>query len=498
MQANYPDQWNLYLLALDQMHVGDQEDPLSYYAIAILYGRIQTLATYAPEDQRERYQWAANSFRIPYWDWSLGDGGGGVPDFFVTETTMVDTPEGRRIEIWNPLYKYTFKSIPDGFDDKFMRINHTVRWPASEHPWEDSRQSEFVGSYAGVRRSVQDQVALAFRQSDFKGFWNAIEQVHGWIHGTIGGGYSSTTGGRGHMWPLEYSSYEPLFWLHHTNVDRLFALWQVQNPDAHLQPSNVGSAGNVFVADGDTVDGETPLLPFWRKPGSFWNTNEAMDWRLFGYDYPETRAGSGASAGATIAQLYSGSARERMTSGQTAGSTHHSFSADEAEYTDWVINASAAPLDLPPTFVVQFSLVGDFSSDASTGVGMWSTMLPAGHNQVKRLVREVELLSKRATVEDMTLHGTVSLTSSLLDQIEAGNLQSLDEKDVVPFLKDKLSWKIYGGVGTQLPDSSLYSIRINIASETARIPSDPNAPIAYSNTTIAHSEVTAGKMGGAN
>jgi hypothetical protein len=54
------------------------------------------------------------------------------------------------------------------------------------------------------------------------------------------------------------------------------------------------------------------------------------------------------------------------------------------------------------------------------------------------------------------------------------------------------------GVGTQLPDSSLYSIRINIASETARIPSDPNAPIAYSNTTIAHSEVTAGKMGGAN
>jgi tyrosinase len=78
---------------------------------------------------------------------------------------------------------------------------------------------------------------------------------------------------------------------------------------------------------------------------------------------------------------------------------------------------------------------------------MWSTMLPAGHNQVKRLVREVELLSKRATVEDMTLHGTVSLTSSLLDQIEAGNLQSLDEKDVVPFLKDKLSWKIYGVSG---------------------------------------------------
>lgn len=230
----------------------------------------------------------------------------------------------------------------------------------------------------------------------------------------------------------------------HSNVDRLFALWQVQNPDAHLQPTNVGNAGNVFVADGDIVDGDTPLLPFRRDPGSFWTTNEAMEWRLFGYDYPETRAGSGSSAGATIAQMYSGSARRRITSVQTAGLTHFSTSTDEAEYTDWVINTSAAPLDLPPTFVVQFSLVGDFSSDASTDVGMWSIMLPAGHGLAERLDREVELLSKRATAGDMTLHGTVSLTSSLLDQIEAENLQSLDEKDVVPFLKDKLSWKIYG------------------------------------------------------
>ncbi|KAF3046339.1 hypothetical protein E8E12_002768 [Didymella heteroderae] len=435
-----------------------------------LYTRIQTLVTYAPEDQRERYQWAANSFRIPYWDWSLGEGGGGVPSFFITETTMVATPEGRNIEIWNPLYQYTFKSIPDGFDDKFKSMNHTVRWPASESPWEDSRQNEFVASFANLRRSIQDQVAVAFRRSDFNGFWEAVEQVHGWVHGTVGGGYSSGTGGRGHMWPLEYSSYEPLFWLHHANVDRLFALWQTENPSAHLQPTNVGSAGNVFVEDGDTVDGDTPLLPFRRNPGSFWTTNEAMNWRLFGYDYPET---------------------------QTAGATNPYLSTDETEYTDWVIKTSAAPLDLPPTFVVHFSLVGDFSSDASTDVGMWSIMLPVGHNQVKRLTRKVELPSKRPTVEDMTLHGTVSLTSSLLDEIEAGILQSLDEEDVVPFLKEKLSWKIYGGDGTQLPDSSLNSIRIDIASETARIPSDTNAPIVFSNTTTTHSEVTAGKMGGA-
>lgn len=34
MQANYPDQWNLYLLALDQIHVADEADPFSYYGLA--------------------------------------------------------------------------------------------------------------------------------------------------------------------------------------------------------------------------------------------------------------------------------------------------------------------------------------------------------------------------------------------------------------------------------------------------------------------------------
>lgn len=286
--------------------------------------------------------------------------------------------------------------------------------------------------------------------------------VHGWVHGAIGGGYSSDVGGKGHMWPLEYSSYEPLFWLHHAyvflhpkykttrlmkafrNVDRLFALYQAEHPDAKLHPSNVGSAGNVFVEDNSVVDGDTPLLPFRRNPGSFWTTNEAMDWKLFGYDYADIGAASSASAQATVARLYSGSARSRLGADQS-GNLKHSLLADtqDATYTDWVINATAAPLELPPTFVVQFSLVGDFSSDEPTRVGMWPVLMPGDHNQAKRSLRETKGLAGRATAAEMTLHGVVSLTSSLLDKIDAGELQSLDENDVVPFLKDKLSWKVY-------------------------------------------------------
>ena len=169
-----------------------------------------------------------------------------------------------------------------------------------------------------------------------------------------------------------------------------------------------------------------------------------MDWRLFGYDYPETQSANTAFAQATVAQLYSGSSRGRLASGQTGGVGHQFMSGTKnASYTDWVINTSAAPLDLPPTFVVQFSLVGDFSSDAPTDVGMWFVLMPMDHNKAKRSLREAEKLTKRATAADMTMHGTISLTSSLLDQIEAGKLQSLAERDVVPFLMEKLTWKVY-------------------------------------------------------
>ncbi|OSS49874.1 hypothetical protein B5807_05870 [Epicoccum nigrum] len=432
---------------------------------------------------------------MPFWDWSQGDQSGDVPDFFMTDTVQVDTPDGQRIEIWNPLFKFDFKPVPQGFEGKWTRLDHTLRWPASENAWEDSREHEFANSFASMRRQVQDQVAVAFRQSNLNDFWQATEMVHGWIHGAIGGGYAANTGGRGHMWPLEYSSYEPLFWLHHANIDRLFALYQTQNPSASLQPSDVGTAGNVFVADHSVVDGDTPLLPFRRDHNTFWTTNEIMDWRRFGYDYPDTQGKSTAQAQATVARLFSGNAREKFAAGQTAGFSLHSIpNSDDSAYTDWNIVAAAAPLGLPPTFVVQFSLAGDSSSDASTDVGMWSVLMPEGHSMHKRAV---ERLTKQVTAADTTLHGTISLTTSLLDHVEANTLESLDERDVVPFLREKLSWKLFSGDGVQLPDTSLNAIKIEVSSQTARVPRDSNTPIEYENNTVTHTEVTTEKLGGA-
>lgn len=35
---------------------------------------------------------------------------------------------------------------------------------------------------------------------------------------------------------LDYSAFDPAFWLHHAMIDRCFALWQALYPDSYVEP----------------------------------------------------------------------------------------------------------------------------------------------------------------------------------------------------------------------------------------------------------------------
>jgi tyrosinase len=76
-------------------------------------------------DRLARYAAAANSFRMPYWDWAQGEDAGPVPEFFITKKIDVIYPDGMKETIWNPLYAFYFHPInPDGFEKK-VRITFT-------------------------------------------------------------------------------------------------------------------------------------------------------------------------------------------------------------------------------------------------------------------------------------------------------------------------------------------------------------------------------------
>jgi tyrosinase len=225
------------------------------------------------------------------------------------------------------------------------------------------------------------------------------------------------------------------------NVDRLYAMYQARHPDRVFAPTNIGSNGNVWLEEGTTVDEKTLLLPFRKSSGSFWTTSDARNTTTLGYAYPETMKISGQSeedyqdeVSKAIATLYGSSTRAMLTTNiATAGGAP--LLTKDGAFTDWAIDTTALTSGLPPTFVVRFSLVGDFSSDDPVDVGTWTKLMPSSHGHGSN--------NKRASTSERPYQGRISLTANLIDCIAAGKLASLNSGDVVPYLKDKLTWKVF-------------------------------------------------------
>jgi tyrosinase len=107
----------------------------------------------------------------------------------------------------------------------------------------------------------------------------SFENPHGAVHVAIGGQY-------GHMSQLSYSAFDPMFWLHHANVDRLFAMWQAIYPDVYLQPETE-QVGTFTISVGTIDTSSSPLTPFYTPDGNTpWTSDSARDTRTFGYSYP--------------------------------------------------------------------------------------------------------------------------------------------------------------------------------------------------------------------
>jgi tyrosinase len=222
-------------------------------------------------------------------------------------------------------------------------------------------------------------------------------------------------------------------------------MWQVVHPDIWMVPESIGSTGNFYLADNQIVDGNTPLSPFWKSPDAFWTTNDARDTTVLGYAYPETQSWIYVSdaihqqaVNTAISQMYSTSARAMLTAQEGGiGGNLQSLNVDNS-FTDWTINLEAVASTMPLSFLVQFFFVGDFSSDPVKDVGMWTILMA----DMKDDQAEAANL-KRTSTSEKKLKGSVSLTANLLDCITAGTLESLEARDVVPFLKTKLTWFVW-------------------------------------------------------
>ncbi|CCC07895.1 unnamed protein product [Sordaria macrospora k-hell] len=351
LQANHPDQFNLYLLGLSHFQGLDESQLASYYQVAgihgmpfkpwggvpsdtdwskpgssgfggycthssilfitwhrpylalyeqALYASVQAVAQKFPVEGglRTRYVAAAKEFRAPYFDWASQPprGTAAFPEALSAKTIRVVDVDGKTKSINNPLNRFNFHPVnpsPGDFSAAWSRYQTTVRYP--NRVTGESRDERIAPILQNELASLRSNVSLLLLSyKDFDAFsynrWDpnmspgdfgSLEDVHNEIH--------DRTGGNGHMSSLEVSSFDPLFWLHHINVDRLWSIWQDLNPTSFMTPRP--APYSTFVAqEGESQSKNTPLEPFWdRSTANFWTSEQVKDSTTFGYAYPETQ-----------------------------------------------------------------------------------------------------------------------------------------------------------------------------------------------------------------
>ncbi len=143
---------------------------------------------------------------LPYWDWTSEQARTeGIPKVYADET-YVDPDSNATLP--NPLF-----SQPISFTGtEYLKTTRDPAAPAQ------------LANLPGL-------VDVAQRTADYVNFSRNLENPHNAIHGWAGGT----------MALVPYAAYDPVFWAHHANVDRLFAQWQSLHPGVTPPPNVLGA-----------------------------------------------------------------------------------------------------------------------------------------------------------------------------------------------------------------------------------------------------------------
>jgi tyrosinase len=178
---------------------------------------------------------------LPYWDWSPLIFGSDEQDYFMggdgttSDGKVTNGPfaAGKwKLNVWDPhdeephtdylkrqLGKAAgFTSLPPG-NDVTATLNEL---PFDTPPWNDESLSGFRNTLEGIRWDTQKRPPVRLPS-----------QMHGRVHRWIGGS----------MVPMS-SPNDPVFWLHHCFIDKLWADWQAMHGDPGSFPLTGAAPGH--------------------------------------------------------------------------------------------------------------------------------------------------------------------------------------------------------------------------------------------------------------
>ncbi|KAI0342043.1 Di-copper centre-containing protein [Trametopsis cervina] len=500
-----PDVWNIYILALDRIMSMNEQDLTSYFQLAGIHGlpytpwddvgsqtnagycahatvlfptwhRVYMLLfeqvlrneavdianQYTDRGLKTTYGDAALKFRLPYWDWAASSD---IPLVFFKQTITVRSPPlGTETQIDNPLYTYRFQrdTASYRFSHPFTVWTETIRHPPNpcSPGIRDKTQSDLLKNHFHAQsRQLRTQV---YNLLMFTKTWeemsntvmvedgNSLEGVHNTVHNVLGNG--------GHVSSVPVAAFDPIFWYHHVNVDRLLALWQAMNPDSKV-PRGPGP-----------YEG-SELEPFHFSNEAFWTSHRTYDGRAVGNRYPEYPAGDVSPDELKeivrdhVEKLY-GPEFLRDPKFKIPGATPFAAStADDSEqapltkdYRDWVVNVSINTSEYPRSGYVHVFLCHEELKGKPTD---WLAQRDEV-GVVAIFKNESKLCGNcnRLSAANVKIHGQVFLTEDLVDkQVDINDVEVVRQ-----YLKAGLRWRCALVDGTEIPLEDVPSLAVKVQS----------------------------------
>ncbi|EPS37967.1 hypothetical protein H072_8323 [Dactylellina haptotyla CBS 200.50] len=518
MQVQRPDSFNLLLLAWRELQLMPEADDLSFYQLSkvhgapfgpwqmpsqgnynwqlgycthhsaifltwhrpylvlleqILYKRAVDIANRFSGTARERFIKATGGVRLPYWDWSDPTTQSHLPEVVVATTVSVIQPNesGAPVNatIQNPLNSYTFQSqnSTSTFWGDFSRWRRTLRQPDSNGVSQEGLADRILqNGYNNRHQSTY----LAFSYPRYNDFAANIESVHDEVHGSIGG--------VGHMTYVPYSAYDPIFWLHHCNMDRIMAMYQASRPDTFVEP--MGSIPTFANPSSQLDTADTPLYPFRRFDGSFWTSRDVSTANTvfpLSYGYPEVPCVLN-FANFDALRNHTTTAINRLYGPQSNALTKRSSDENMMRY-EWQAKIFIDQSELPGSFVVYI-----FLGAAPRDPNHWAI----SPNMVGTLTH---LGSPGVRMPPRIIETNVILTNAVNQALGGAS----SNEQVLRYIKDTVNWTVISD-NRAVNATKLNTLRISCISAELILPTCPSQLPQKSKETY-HLDLTSKKTSNA-
>jgi hypothetical protein len=143
--------------------------------------------------------------------------------------------------------------------------------------------TDMIFSSTGNINAWAKAIIIVLAKSKFCDFTNALESFHDVVHGTIGG----PVYGNGLMSYTETAAYDPIFWLHHSYIDYIWARWQCANNSQryYYTTSNISSSYTNYTSTSPQSLTTIDFLDKFNFNSLIKHPKNTIDFLSLGYNY---------------------------------------------------------------------------------------------------------------------------------------------------------------------------------------------------------------------